>query len=127
MNILLSFGEFERHLISERTRDKISAARKKGKWIGGYPVLGYDADTSRRLVVNEVEAEQVREIFGIFVRHRLLIPALEEIRQRGLRLKSWTTRNGEHHEGKAFDRHSLQRLLSNVVYHIFSQSGVRNA
>ena len=42
LNILLSFAQFERELISERTRDKMSAARKKGKWTGGYPLLGYD-------------------------------------------------------------------------------------
>ena len=67
LNILLSFAEFERHLVSERTRDKVSAARKKGKWMGGFPVLGYDLDRGRtRLAVNEAEAEQVREIFDRF-------------------------------------------------------------
>jgi hypothetical protein len=29
-------------IISERTRDKQSAARRKGEWTGGYPMLGYD-------------------------------------------------------------------------------------
>jgi site-specific DNA recombinase len=40
LNILLSFAQFERELIGERTRDKMSAARRKGKWVGGCPVLG---------------------------------------------------------------------------------------
>jgi len=44
LNILLSFAQFEREIISERTRDKMSAARRKGKWVGGMPVLGYDVD-----------------------------------------------------------------------------------
>jgi site-specific DNA recombinase len=35
LNILLSFAQFERELIGERTRDKMSAARRKGKWVGG--------------------------------------------------------------------------------------------
>lgn len=44
-------------LIRERTRDKMSAARRKGKWVGGCPVLGYDvAPGGGRLVVNEPEA-----------------------------------------------------------------------
>ena len=61
LNILLSFAQFEREIISERTRDKMSAARRKGKWIGGHPVLGYDIDSkARRLIVNPEEAEQVR-------------------------------------------------------------------
>src|SRR6266545_3147274 len=42
LNILLSFAQFERELIAERTRDKMSAARRKGKWTGGHPMLGYD-------------------------------------------------------------------------------------
>lgn len=42
LNILLSFAQFEREIIAERTRDKMSAARRKGKWVGGRPVLGYD-------------------------------------------------------------------------------------
>jgi len=31
LNILLSFAQFEREIISERTRDKMGAAKKKGK------------------------------------------------------------------------------------------------
>src|SRR5262249_59576512 len=33
LNVLLSFAQFEREIISERTRDKIAAARRKGKWV----------------------------------------------------------------------------------------------
>ncbi len=117
LHILLSFAQFEREIISERTRDKIWAARRKGKWMGGYPVLGYDPDSGQtRLVVNEAEAAQVREIFAVFLRRRLLIPTLEEIQQRGWRMKSWTTRKGAPHAGQPLDRHGLVRLLSNVLY-----------
>jgi DNA invertase Pin-like site-specific DNA recombinase len=50
---LLSFAQFEREVISERTRDKLGAARRKGKWIGGILILGYDVDAGGgRLVVN---------------------------------------------------------------------------
>jgi len=42
LNILLSFVQFEREMIAERTKDKMSAARRKGRWIGGIPMLGYD-------------------------------------------------------------------------------------
>jgi site-specific DNA recombinase len=36
LNILLSFAPFEREIIAERTRDKMRAARRKGKWTGGF-------------------------------------------------------------------------------------------
>ena len=63
LNVLLSFAQFEREIISERTRDKIAATRRKGKWSGGFPVLGYDVDKEvLRLVVNPKEAARVRTI-----------------------------------------------------------------
>jgi site-specific DNA recombinase len=35
----------------------MSAARRKGKWVGGMPVLGYDVDPKGgRLIVNEGES-----------------------------------------------------------------------
>src|SRR3954447_13442131 len=39
LNILFSFAQFEREIIGERTRDKMLAARKQGKWVGGMPLL----------------------------------------------------------------------------------------
>ena len=88
LNLLLSFAQFEREMISERTRDKLSAARRKGKWIGGIPVLGYDVTPGGgRLVVNAQEAERVREIFGLCARHCRFTEAWQEVRARG-----WTAK-----------------------------------
>ena len=33
LNLLMSFAEYERAMIAERTRDKIAASRRKGKWM----------------------------------------------------------------------------------------------
>ena len=78
LNILLSFAQFEREIISERTRDKMSAARKKGKWVGGMPVLGYDVDRKGgRLIVNEDEALKVRGIYDLYLEHKALIPVVQ--------------------------------------------------
>ena len=54
MNLLASFAEFEREMISERTRDKIAGARRKGKWTGGPVPFGYSAK-DKKLLVNEAE------------------------------------------------------------------------
>jgi site-specific DNA recombinase len=68
LNILLSFAQFEREIISERTRDKHTAARRKGKWTGGHLILGYDLDPGGgRLIVNPTEAERVRSIFQWYI------------------------------------------------------------
>jgi site-specific DNA recombinase len=117
LNILLSFSQFERELIGERMRDKMSAARKKGKWVGGCPVLGYDVDPGgSRLVVNEAEAEQVRAIFRLFEEHGSAQRTLTEIQRRGWRLKSWTCKSGQFHAGGAFTLTALRRLLGNILY-----------
>src|SRR5438034_9110760 len=69
LNVLLSFAQFEREIISERTRDKVAATRRKGKWSGGRPPLGYDIDAhGYKLVVNEDEAVMVRAIFALYLR-----------------------------------------------------------
>src|SRR6202050_2522141 len=107
LNILLSFAQFERELIGERTRDKMSAARKKGKWVGGHPLLGYDiVPGGGGLVVNGGEAERVRAIFALFEEHRSVRGALAEIGQRGWCLKSWTRRTGRFRAGGPFELNS---------------------
>jgi site-specific DNA recombinase len=117
LNIPLSFAQFERELIGERTRDKMSAARRKGKWVGGYPVLGYDVDPAGgRLIVNEEEAERVRAIFALFEENRSARLTLAEVERRGWRLKSWTRKTGQFRPGGSFAKNSLLRLLTNIIY-----------
>src|SRR6476469_1406482 len=91
LNILLSFAQFEREIIGERIRDKIAAQRKRGKWTGGVPVLGYDVDRSSaspKLVVNALEAARVREIFQLYLAKGSLLPVVKELSQRGWKTKS---------------------------------------
>jgi site-specific DNA recombinase len=119
LNILLSFAQFERELISERTRDKIAAARRRGKYAGGRPVLGYDVvsgPTGSKLVINEDEAERVRAIFDLYLKHEALLPVVKELARRGWRTKLWKTRGGGEVGGKPFDKCILFKLLTNVLY-----------
>src|SRR5216110_2201117 len=117
LNILLSFAEFERQIISERTRDKMSAARRKGKWVGGTPVLGYDVDPAGgRLVVNEREAQRVREIYQLFKTHRSLLKVVDELASRRWRNKSWRSKSGIEHVGRPFTRSTVRCLLTNAIY-----------
>ena len=117
LNILLSFAQFEREIISERTRDKMSAARRKGKWVGGHPVLGYDVHPQGgRLVVNQDEAAQVRAIYQLYLEHQAMIPVVQEIQRRGWTTKQWTTKKSRELGGKPFSKASLFRLLTNTIY-----------
>ena len=117
LNVLLSFAQFEREMISERTRDKMGAARRKGKWVGGNPVLGYDvAPEGGSLTVNQGEAQRVREIFALYLELGSLIPVVEELDRRGWRMKSWKTREGRQAGGKPIAKNSLYNLLTNMIY-----------
>ncbi len=117
LNVLLSFAQFEREIISERTRDKIAATRRKGKWSGGYPILGYDVDPKGgRLLLNDGEAEKVRTIFKLYTQHEALVPVIKELDTRGWTNKRWKTKDGPERGGRPFDKVSLYKLLTNVLY-----------
>jgi site-specific DNA recombinase len=117
LNVLLSFAQFERELIAERTRDKIAATRRKGKWVGGLPLLGYDVDAQgATLRVNEAEAARVRAIFALYLKHKALRPVVRELERRGWRTKRWRTRRGRVRGGRRFTRNHLRQLLGNVLY-----------
>ncbi|MFA5098280.1 MAG: recombinase family protein [Candidatus Margulisiibacteriota bacterium] len=65
-NIMLTFAQFERELISERTRDKMIERAKKGFWHGGPAPYGYKLE-NKRLIINPDEARIVRTIFKVFI------------------------------------------------------------
>jgi DNA invertase Pin-like site-specific DNA recombinase len=100
MNMLMSFAEFEREMIAERTRDKIAMSRRKGKWTGGQVPFGYVAK-DKRLVPHELESLIVRDAFDLMVKYRQtceVARALNEqqklprgARLRAGRLLAWTT------------------------------------
>ena len=119
LNVLLSFAQFEREIIGERIRDKIAANRRKGKWTGGTPILGYDVDRTGprpKLAVNAAEAARVREIFALYLKHGALLPVVEELVARGWMNKTWKTKAGEPVGGRPFDKCSLYALLTNPLY-----------
>jgi site-specific DNA recombinase len=116
-NMLLTFAQYERELIAERTRDKVHAARRKGKFTGGGLILGYDRHPDGgRLVVNEAEARRVRKVFRLYLEHPSLVQTAQELNRNGWTLKQWTTKTGREYGGGPFDVHSLRRMLTNHAY-----------
>ena len=117
LNILLSFAQFERELIAERTRDKMRAARRKGRWLGGQPILGYDVDPERGgLKINAEEARRVRFVFQWVAEGKSAKEVLELLSTRGWTTKQWISRSGRQHAGRAVEECDLARLVENVMY-----------
>ncbi|NLW84454.1 MAG: recombinase family protein [Phycisphaerae bacterium] len=119
LNILLSFAQFEREIISERTRDKIAASRRKGKWTGGHQVLGYDLQQKpggNCLLVNQEESYQVQQIFKLYLESGSIMDTLRALREKGIMTKQYSTKTGNSRGGAPFDKTTLHRTLTNVTY-----------
>ncbi len=115
LNVLLSFAQFERELIAERTRDKMAMARRRGRWTGGTPVLGYDLSDGQ-LSVNQKEAQRVRSIFELYLKSGSLAETVGQLNRRRWRTKRWTTKKGRQRGGRHFRKSSLHQLLTNITY-----------
>ncbi len=117
LNILLSFAQFEREIIGERIHDKIAASKRKGKYCGGMPVLGYDVDrAAKKLVINEGEARLVHHIFKRFTQIGSATLLAKELNQQGHRTKEWVTAKGTTHAGVAWNKMHLYRMFNNRLY-----------
>jgi len=95
----------------------VAATKRKGKYCGGMPVLGYDVDRERKcLVVNPEEARLVRHVFERFVKTGSTTELAKELSAAGHLTKSWTTKEGKLHPGRRWNKADLYRLLNNPLY-----------
>ena len=105
LNLLMTFAEYEREVISERIRDKFAASKRKGMWMGGAVPLGYRVQERKLLVVPD-EAETVRRIFRRYVE-------IQSPKQIALEL------NAEHiptKRGREWTQQNLYHILHNCIY-----------
>lgn len=65
-----AIAEYEAEKISVRVRLGRKEAAREGKWTGKRP-FGYDIDENGHLVINEDEAEIVRQIFDMYVNREI--------------------------------------------------------
>lgn len=115
LNMLMSFAEFERAMIAERTRDKIAASRRRGKWTGGPVPLGYDV-VDKKLVVNELEGIVVREIFSLYEQHGSALTVAGLLNEAGRSTKRHRAKNGNVRAGRRWTKDAVLRVLRNPVY-----------
>ena len=115
LNMLISFAEFEREMISERTRDKIAASRRRGQWTGGPPPLGYLAkDKALRPV--EAEAALVRRVFDLYLQHGSSLPVVRALNADRQTTKQHTSESGRVRTGRRWTKQAVLRTLRNPIY-----------
>ena len=104
-NIMLTFAQFERELISERIRDKMYERSKKGMWNGGHPPFGYKK-VEKKLVVVPEEVEIIRKIFESFVETKSLNAVYKQLKEQNLFNRA----------GIPLAKTAISCILDNIVY-----------
>lgn len=122
MHMLASFAEFEREQIAERTRDKMAAARRRGKWTGGSVPLGYRIE-HKKLIVDELEAVLVREVFDLYLEQRSALATVRLLNERGRATKRHLSISGRMREARPWAKANVLRVLKNPVYAGFMPYG----
>ena len=116
LHVLLSFAQYEREIIGERIRDKMAASKRRGKYMGGVPPLGYDVDReAKKLLVNPKEAKLVRHVFTRFLSLDSVTKLARELNKNSHTTKSWVTVKGKTREGRPWNKSHLYRLLNNPI------------
>jgi site-specific DNA recombinase len=105
LNILITFAQYEREVITERVRDKMAASRRKGKWVGGSVPMGYDV-VNKKLEINPEDAKVIRDIFQRYVEIQSPKLIALELNEKGIKTR----------QGKIWDMPHINRVLSNHTY-----------
>lgn len=117
VQVIMSFAEFERSLIRDRVKERMQTAKRKGRFTGGHPILGYNIKPEgRALEVDEMEATRVREIFKIYLNLESVKDTANELKKRDWKNKLWVTRAGKAIGGSPFSTTGLHNLLRNPLY-----------
>jgi site-specific DNA recombinase len=104
-NIMLTFAQFERELISERVRDKLVQRVKRGLHGVGTPPYGYVSDKGV-LVFDPPRDQHVRLVFETYVKTRSIRAILRVLKEKGIVSR----------KGKPFCDSAIWNMLRNKVY-----------
>ena len=104
-NIMLTFAQFERELISERTRDKMLQRAQKGMWNGGMVPLGYKRE-NKQLVIDKRCAEIVKNIFERYIETGSLVKVYQDLKSRKIK----------DDDGVSFSKSRIHYMLRNINY-----------
>jgi site-specific DNA recombinase len=127
-NVMMSFAEYERSNVGEKTRSKMRAQARQGLWGGGYIPYGYDYDRVRQqLVPNAAEAPTLKQIFELASELVPLREIVTELRKSDI-YTSVRWEKGEDGErrrvgGKPFRIDTIRRLIQNPIYRGVIRSG----
>jgi site-specific DNA recombinase len=116
LNILLTFAQFERELMSDRVRDKKAAMQRKGFFAGGLPPFGYLVDSGGRLCLDDERAPLVRDIFKSYIEGQSVKEIVRGLRFRNCFTRQYTSKAGRTRGGQPITSAIINHVLENPIY-----------
>ncbi|MBL4653825.1 MAG: recombinase family protein, partial [Flavobacteriales bacterium] len=121
LNMLLSFAEYEREIVMERTRDRLQANFERGKWGGGWVPFGYNYNLENGILVpNPDEKAVVDMIFGLLSKGYALKKVADHLNESGYRTKirNQTRKDGGTRivGGNYFTSDTVSTIAKNPIY-----------
>jgi len=104
VQLMASIAEMERNTLSENVKLGMTQRAREGSWNGGV-VFGYDS-VNKELVVNEDEAEVVRQIFEMYASGKGLKAIANHLNKAGFHTK----------HNRHFSINGIATILDNHVY-----------
>ena len=113
IRMLTILAQLEIERTSERTKFGLVGAARKGH-ISGSPPLGYTKkDKSKKLVINEIEADVVRRIFNMYLEGYSVCYICDTFNKENILNRNWPTT-------------TVDKILSNKLYIGVIEHGKRN-
>lgn len=124
LNIVLSFAQYERELIQERTTHKMQQHAEHGFWTGTPIPYGYKlvstSPKERKLAIQESEAQVVRCIFDSYLALQNVQAICDKLQEDGVRTRSreLQRRDGSKRKtgGAPFYKTRVFGMLKNPLY-----------
>ena len=115
LNILLTFAQFEREIASDRLRDKFSAMRQRGMFVGGNPPYGYNL-VDKKLMINQAEAKVVRWMFKRNLETKRYVAVARELKSKAVIRRSRISKRSNLVQGRGICTGSVWNMLGNPLY-----------
>ena len=120
-SVLEAIAEYYSKNLAREVNKGLKENALKALHTGGLPPLGYDVDKStKKLVINEYEAEAVKLMFKMITEGQGYAAIIEELNNRGYKTKT----------GRIFGKNSIHDILSNEKYmgtYVFNKRSSKNA
>ncbi|MFL6759053.1 recombinase family protein [Sphingomonas sp.] len=115
LNVLLTFAQFEREIASDRLKDKFTAMRQRGMFVGGNVPFGFNL-LDKKLVINPAEAAVVRWMFNRYLETKGMARIAKELRAKGVVRRSRISKRGRLVQGRPISTSAIFYMLANPIY-----------